>query len=135
MIVSGAGWWAAGHKDSHPAATRCAAGKRHGLLLDRQDRRSRLLRSGPEVRDGGCAPSTCGRSSGLCRNAWRGLSGSLDYAVSLDGPPCMSELPAGTKPARLKVGVSPRPPWACKPGTELGAAPPSQSRTRTAAWA
>src|SRR3954468_15403061 len=24
----------------------------HGLLLDRQDRRSRLLRSGPEVRDG-----------------------------------------------------------------------------------
>ena len=35
----------------------------------------------------------------------------------------MSELPAGTKPARLKVGVSPRPPWACKPGTELGAAP------------
>src|SRR5215212_1794824 len=38
-------------------------------------------------------------------------------------PPCMSALPAGTKPARLKVGVSPRPPWACKPGTELGAAP------------
>jgi transposase len=34
----------------------------------------------------------------------------------------MSELPAGTKPARLKVGVSPRPPWAGKPGTELGAA-------------
>src|SRR3954453_11346044 len=35
----------------------------------------------------------------------------------------MSELPAGTKPARLKVGVSPRSPWACKPATELGAAP------------
>ena len=35
----------------------------------------------------------------------------------------MSELPAETKPARLKVGVSPRPPWACKSGTELGAAP------------
>src|SRR3954447_3812980 len=35
----------------------------------------------------------------------------------------MSELSAGTKPARLKVGVSPRSPWACKPGTELGAAP------------
>ena len=35
----------------------------------------------------------------------------------------MSELPAGTKPVRLKVGVSPRPPWACKSGTELGAAP------------
>jgi len=35
----------------------------------------------------------------------------------------MSELPAGTKPARLKAGVSPRPPWACKPGTELGATP------------
>ena len=35
----------------------------------------------------------------------------------------MSELPAETKPARLKVGVSPRPPWAGKPGTELGAAP------------
>ena len=40
-----------------------------------------------------------------------------DEAVSRDGPPCMSELPAG-KPARLKVGVSPRPPCACKPGTE-----------------
>jgi transposase len=35
----------------------------------------------------------------------------------------MSELPTGTKPARLKVGVRPRPPWACKPETELGAAP------------
>src|SRR5215217_92266 len=35
----------------------------------------------------------------------------------------MSELPAGAKPARLRVGVSPRPPWAQKPGTELGAAP------------
>src|SRR4029079_4198011 len=49
-------------------------------------------------------------------------SGSLDYVVSLDAPPCISELPAGTKPARLKVGVSPRPPRAGKPGTELGAA-------------
>ena len=35
----------------------------------------------------------------------------------------MSELLAGAKPARLRVGVSPRPPWAQKPGTELGAAP------------
>src|SRR3954465_7579243 len=35
----------------------------------------------------------------------------------------MSGLPAGTKPAGLKVGVSPRSPGACKPGTELGAAP------------
>ncbi len=37
--------------------------------------------------------------------------------------PCMSELPPGTKPARLEVGVSPRLPRACKPATELGAAP------------
>ena len=35
----------------------------------------------------------------------------------------MSELLAGTKPARLKVGVSPRLPRAHKPATELGAAP------------
>ena len=44
-----------------------------------------------------------------------------DYAVSLDGPPCMSELPAETRPARLRVGASPRPPGARKPETELGA--------------
>jgi len=34
----------------------------------------------------------------------------------------MSELPAGTRPARLNVEVSPRPPGARKPETELGAA-------------
>src|SRR5918993_3565946 len=62
-------------------------------------------------------------SSGLRRSAWREPSRSLDVAVSRDGPPCMSELLAGTKPTRLKVGVSPRPPWAQKPETELGAAP------------
>ena len=34
----------------------------------------------------------------------------------------MSVLPAGAKPARLEVRVSPRLPWACKPATEPGAA-------------
>ena len=34
----------------------------------------------------------------------------------------MSELPAGTRPARLNVEASPRPPGARKPETELGAA-------------
>ena len=33
----------------------------------------------------------------------------------------MSELPAETRPARLKVEASPRPPGARKPETELGA--------------
>ena len=33
----------------------------------------------------------------------------------------MSELPAGTRPARLNVEASPRPPGARKPETELGA--------------
>ena len=33
----------------------------------------------------------------------------------------MSELPAETRPARLRVGASPRPPGARKPETELGA--------------
>ena len=41
-------------------------------------------------------------------------SSSLDYAVSLDGPPCMSELPAETRPARLKMEASPRPAWGSK---------------------
>ena len=47
---------------------------------------------------------------------------SLDCFVSLDGPPCMSELPTPeTRPARLKMEASPRPPGARKPETELGA--------------
>src|SRR6202050_5659170 len=44
-----------------------------------------------------------------------------DSAVSLQAPRCMSELPAETRPARLKVEASPRPPGARKPETELGA--------------
>jgi hypothetical protein len=67
-------------------------------------------------------PSTWRPSSDRPHSAWRAPSGSLDYAVSLDGPPCMSELPAGTRPARLNVEASPRPPGARKPETELGAA-------------
>jgi hypothetical protein len=56
--------------------------------------------------------------AGQCR--WCGRPG---LSVRRVGLPCMSELPRGTKPARLKVGVSPRLPRAHKPATELGAAP------------
>ena len=57
----------------------------------------------------------------LRRSASPAPSGSLDYAVSLDGPPCMSELPAELRPARLRVEASPRPPGARKPEIESGA--------------
>ena len=50
-----------------------------------------------------------GGQSAACRRSSRGSR------------PCMSELPAETRPARLRVEASPRRPGARKPETELGA--------------